>query len=298
MISSERQTMLQCLSDRVDLIKPSVSLLSAAAALLGYCSQARMISAPACAMAAGMFFLSGGAAALNNVQDLRFDSLVERTRRRPLPDGRIRARQALWQAAGMIAAGLAGIFFSSFSLPPLLAGLAALVLYNGIYTPLKKKTHLAMIPGVLCGMLPPLAGWLAAGGGLLSPRIWYIMALLGIWQVPHTWLLLFCGDGCPRPKIPTIRDVVSAAQLKRLIFIWATAFAVLTLYGKMFSMQSVAGLFLPVLVNGLAMPAVFCLMFFEYGGAGKYRCLFHYLTASMAVIIAVPVADAVLRTVP
>jgi heme o synthase len=295
---AERQAVFQRLSDRVHIIKPAVSLLSAAAALMGYCAQAGMISAAGCAMSLSMFFLSGGAAALNNIQDLSLDSRMSRTRARPLPAGRIRVQQVLVQSATMIIAGLAGLAYSAPSILPLLAGLAALVLYNGLYTPLKKKTYLAIIPGVLCGMLPPLAGWLAAGGDPLSLRIWYIMALLGIWQVPHTWLLLFCRDDCLRLNIPTIRDAVSAAHLKSLIFIWAAAFAVLTLYWRMFGMQAESGLFLPVLVNGLAMPAVFALIFVNYGGAGKYRGLFHYLTASMAVIIALPVIDAVLRTIP
>lgn len=286
------------LCDRVQLMKPAVSLLGAGAALLGYCAQARTPGAGACALALSMLFLSGGAAALNNVQDLRLDSRMRRTRARPLPAGRIPASQGLAQSAVMIAAGLAGLAFSGPSPLPLLAGLAALALYNGIYTPLKQKTHLAMVPGVLCGMLPPLIGWLAAGGGLWSPRIWHIMALLGLWQVPHTWLvLLSCREDIPAPGIPTILDVFSAAQVERLMCVWISAFAVLTLLCMhLFSPRPAGGLHLPVLANALAMPALFAVVLYAFRGSGKYRLLFHYLTASMAAIIAAAVIDALLRT--
>jgi heme o synthase len=290
-----RRAMTGRLWDGVQLMKPSVSCLSAAATLLGYIACSRIFSSEACTMALSMFLLSGGASALNNIQDRRFDRLMARTKDRPLPARRVSVHAALLQAAAMIAAGLAGIGLASASKPALLTGLAAFTLYNGVYTPLKKKTHLAVIPGVLCGMLPPLAGWLAAGGGLLSPRIWYVMVLFCIWQVPHTWLvLLSCRQDVPESHMPTILDVFSPVQVERLIFVWTSVFAVLMLYGNFFGLQPAGLLAVPVVANALAMPLLFAFVLFAFQGIRRYSFLFHYLTVSMAGILAAAVIAAVL----
>jgi protoheme IX farnesyltransferase len=111
-----------------------------------------------------------------------------RTRTRPLPAGRLSVRQAL--LASLVCLAGAGALLAATP-----GGLAALALvplsvavYNGLYTPLKKRTSLAMLVGGLAGALPPVLGCVSAGGSPLEPRALLLAALFYAWQVPHFWL--------------------------------------------------------------------------------------------------------------
>ena len=121
----------------------------------------------------GVFFLSGGAAALNQYQERRTDALMPRTKKRPLPSHELRSGAALFTALGMIAEGTALLATFTWWLPALL-GLVNVVLYNFIYTPLKRHSFLAVIPGGLVGAVPPLIGFTAAGGSLLAPQAMFL----------------------------------------------------------------------------------------------------------------------------
>jgi heme o synthase len=173
----------------LDLVKPSLSLSVSASCVFGFVlfDPAPPFWPLACS-AIGVFLLACGAATLNNFQDRRVDARFRRTRKRALPAGDASTALALAQAFLLMAAGLIALWRLSGDLA--LAGAAAAACYNGIYTPLKKKTRLAVFLGTVCGMLPPLMGWMAAGGDPFSPEIGAVMAILGIWQVPHSRLAL------------------------------------------------------------------------------------------------------------
>ncbi|MBM3420758.1 MAG: hypothetical protein FJY11_06455, partial [Bacteroidetes bacterium] len=70
--------------------------------------------------------------------------------------------------------------------------LVNVVLYNLIYTNLKRHTFLAVIPGGFVGAVPPLIGFTAAGGTLLAPQALFLSGFMFMWQLPHFWLLLSC----------------------------------------------------------------------------------------------------------
>jgi protoheme IX farnesyltransferase len=74
------------------------------------------------------------------------------------------------------------------ALPPLL-GASAILWYLAVYTPLKRRTSLALPIGALCGAFPPLLGWCLAGGSPFDFRVMLLCGLLFLWQVPHFWLL-------------------------------------------------------------------------------------------------------------
>lgn len=106
-------------------------------------------------------------------------------------------------------------------LPALVAGLLTFVCYNLLYTPLKRHSHLAVLPGSLSGALPPFVGWLAAGGTLDHPLIWFVGAFLFIWQFPHFWiLLLLLGEEYHRAGLATLASRLSRLQLRRLSRNW------------------------------------------------------------------------------
>jgi protoheme IX farnesyltransferase len=290
-----RAAMLDWLRDRCSLLKLPVSLMSACAAIFGYTVQCQALSVRALMTGVSVFCISGGAAALNNVQDRKIDGLMERTATRPIPGRRIRPREALVLSAVLMTAGGAGLWIFSTSIVSLLAGLSAVVLYNAIYTPLKLKTQYALIPGVICGMLPPLIGWLSAGGDPSSQRIWYIMILFGTWQVPHYWLLLLSRrQDFQRSRIPTILDKLTVTQLKRLVCLWVGAFALLASFMRLFLFMNSTAPALLVLGNAIIMPSIFTYAMRGARGSRNFRHLFHYLNATTLGITGLGIIDSAL----
>jgi protoheme IX farnesyltransferase len=117
----------------------------------------------------------------------------------------------------------------------LITGLATFLWYNLIYTPLKKKTAFAIIPGAVVGALPPLAGWAAAGGDVFDYRIIIIAAYMFVWQIPHFWLLLLLyGEDYKKGGFPVLSRIFSSEQLKRITFTWLLATVLIALLVPMF----------------------------------------------------------------
>jgi protoheme IX farnesyltransferase len=90
-----------------------------------------------------------------------------------------------------------------------------------MYTPLKKKSALAVVPGAILGVIPPAIGWLVAGHTLMELEFIALALYFFIWQVPHFWLLvmLFHGD-YKDGGYPTAMRLFGQASLQRLTFVW------------------------------------------------------------------------------
>lgn len=171
----------------------------------------------------GLFLLASGSAAFNHFQERKFDALMNRTKHRPIPSGIIPARDAFIFASLLSVIGSVIIFFAAGT-AALSLSLLALVWYNIIYTPLKRKSAWAIIPGSLIGAIPPAVGWVAAGGNLFDPVILIIAAFFFIWQIPHFWLLLLIyNDEYDEAGYPTLTKLFSREQLSRLTFLWILA---------------------------------------------------------------------------
>jgi len=214
------------------LCKPGLVLLAAAAAAAGYLLASPRLSAGLVVAATGVLVLAAGAAALNEYQERDLDARMDRTRRRPIPSGRIRPGLALGFSAILLAAGLA-ILSLGGSRPVVLGALAA-AWYNGVYTPLKKTSAMAAVPGALSGALAPAVGWTCAGGRLDDPRIAALGLVLFIWQVPHFWLVVLGRAREFREAgLPNLLDVLSETQARRVVSHWvlATAAASLVIAG-------------------------------------------------------------------
>lgn len=140
------------------------------------------------ALAWGIFLLSASCSVLNQVQERVTDSLMQRTCRRPLACGDLSPRSGMVIGLLFGSGGLA-ILFAATGPGTALLGLGATAWYLLAYTPLKRRSSLAVIAGTPCGALPPLMGWLAAGGNPLDPRPLTLVLLMVLWQVPHYWLL-------------------------------------------------------------------------------------------------------------
>jgi protoheme IX farnesyltransferase len=173
------------LSILFDLTRPWIALFAALSAVTGMILAAGRLSPAMGVLSLGVFFLACGASALNQFQEIDFDRLMARTRARPLPSGRLSPRWGITCSLILILSGLLLLSFASWRAS--LLGAAALVWYNGFYTPLKKKTPFAVIPGALIGAIPPFLGWVVGGGDWRSPRILALAFFFFLWQVPHFW---------------------------------------------------------------------------------------------------------------
>ncbi|MFN3873571.1 MAG: heme o synthase [Ignavibacterium sp.] len=178
----------------------------------------------------GVLFLACGSAAFNHYQERFTDALMSRTKNRPLPSGRISPSKVLESSVLLVLAGTVLLFLGG-NLICALFGILNLIWYNGIYTPLKRKSSLAIIPGSLVGAIPPIIGWIAAGGDLLNPQILMIAFFFFIWQIPHFWLLLLVLDeDYKKAGMPTLTSLFSKDQLARVTFIWIMATAISSLF--------------------------------------------------------------------
>ncbi|MDR2549293.1 MAG: UbiA family prenyltransferase [Desulfobulbus sp.] len=212
-------------------LKVARCLPMAATAGFGFIAQRPQLDAALGIVVGGVLFLACGCAGINSVQEARIDRLYRRTWARPLATGQIRPGPALAVSAMLATGGLAVLAGYGWSNGlPLSLGLAALILYNGLYTPLKQVTVFALIPGGVAGSLPPLIGWTAAGGGLAEPRIWLLFSLFFLWQIPHFCLILLChADDYRAVERPSLIRLFPAPRLRRIALVWIAALAVTAL---------------------------------------------------------------------
>lgn len=166
---------------------------------------------------AGILLMSMAASVLNQIQEKDTDSLMERTRRRPLPSGRISIAEAFVSFFLLIVAGAVLIYHGGDNIS-LLVSFVTVFWYNFVYTPLKRMTAFAVVPGALTGAFPPLIGWVAAGGLVHDREIIIIMLLFFFGQMPHFWLLLLkYGDDYVRAGLPSLTTNLPEKRIKMLI---------------------------------------------------------------------------------
>jgi protoheme IX farnesyltransferase len=173
-------------ADFVALAKPRMVLMIVITTLVGFylgsgggADYGRLL-----ATLLGTALAAGGTLALNQFIEREADARMERTRLRPLPDGRLTPVEGL--AFGAVIAS-AGLLLLALAVSPLSGLVAAVVVstYLFLYTPLKRRTPLCSVVGAVPGALPPVIGWTAARGDL-TLGAWLLFAILFLWQIPHS----------------------------------------------------------------------------------------------------------------
>lgn len=206
-----------------ELGKVRISLPISISALTGFALQTGQIGSDALILMIGVFLMSCSSGVINHLQEYKTDALMPRTKNRPIPSGKISTNGALIVAIGYFVSG--GIVLLA-AFPPLVffTSVLTLISYNGIYTPLKKVTAFAVVPGSLVGALPPYIGWFAGGGELMNLQIFWVGLFFFIGQIPHFWLLLLMfGKEYELAGFPSLHKVFSDNQIKRLSFTWILA---------------------------------------------------------------------------
>jgi protoheme IX farnesyltransferase len=176
----------QVACDLIALTKPRVLLMVLATTLVGYLVA---LSGPAdyfrvAHLLIGTLLAAGGTLALNQYVERDVDARMERTKRRPVPDGRLQPAEALLFASAVMSLGVAYLAIG-VGVAAAAVTLTTAILYIGVYTPLKQRTASCMLLGAVPGALPPVTGWVAARGDL-SLGAGVLFAILFLWQLPHT----------------------------------------------------------------------------------------------------------------
>jgi protoheme IX farnesyltransferase len=207
------------LSVIADLVKYKLSLAVTLSAMTGYFISGMAVTISFILLLIGIFLLSSGAAALNQFTEKISDANMERTMNRPIPGERISAGSALNISVFLLVAGSA--FLLNAGITPFLLGLLAVLLYNLVYTGLKKVTLLSVIPGALVGAIPPLIGFTAAGGILPQHEIILFSIFMFLWQLPHFWLILIrFGKEYRKAGFKTFSEGFTGKRIRGLVFIW------------------------------------------------------------------------------
>lgn len=131
----------------------------------------------------GVYVSTSGALALNQFIERGADSLMNRTRTRPLPSGRLQPTRALFFGGALLLAGLGHLWYWTGIVPAGIT-LVSAVLYNGVYTPLKRINSVATLVGAIPGALPALIGW-SAFDGTIDIRGLTLFGILFFWQLVH-----------------------------------------------------------------------------------------------------------------
>ena len=221
---------LQVVRDYVSLLKLRIVALLDATAL------AVMIPAahghprlPAVmAVLVGGTLAAGGAHAVNCWFDRDIDAEMSRTRKRPLPAGRIPPANALALGIGLNVAAFAVLWEWANLLAALLA-LAGALIYVFVYTIwLKRSTPHNIVIGGAAGAMPPLVGWAAATGGLDATALAFF-AVVFFWTPPHFWALAqVIKSDYARAHIPMLPVVAGEQSAKRQSVGYAVATAVVS----------------------------------------------------------------------
>ncbi len=213
----------------VQLVKPAVTRMVMVTMLCGALAAPVAIHWVQLLVALfGTALVVGSANALNMYLERDLDGLMERTRNRPLPAGRMAPDVALAFGVALGAVGLPILFFAVSPLVALLNALA-LGVYVLVYTPLKRVTPWALHAGAIPGALPPLIGWVTVTGHV-SVAALVPFAILFVWQLPHFLAIaLFRRSEYARAGLRVLSVTHGVTRTQRAIVGYAAALVAVTL---------------------------------------------------------------------
>ena len=194
--------------DFLALTKPRLNTLVVFTTGIGYClgSTGSFDLLTLVHTVIGSTLVAGGAAAYNQIAERDIDKIMERTRQRPIPAGRVQPWEAFVMASLVTAFGLVELRVGVNLLSTAVAA-TTLVSYVAIYTPLKRRTAWSTVIGAIPGALPPVIGWAAARGSL-GIEAFVLFSMMFFWQLPHFHALSWMyREDFRRAKLPLMAVV-------------------------------------------------------------------------------------------
>jgi len=138
------------------------------------------------------YLVSASSVINNQILEKKFDKLMDRTKNRPLPMGKISSKKSILISIIFMLVGLTlmGYFLNIYAA---VISFLSLLLYSFIYTPLKRVGPIAVFVGAIPGALPPLIGWVANTNSISLEAV-IIFSIQFIWQFPHFWAIAWLYD--------------------------------------------------------------------------------------------------------
>ncbi len=279
----------------LELAKVRITFFVAFSTSVGFILAAENFSFEFLYYSFAVFILASGSSALNHYQERRTDALMDRTKNRPLPSGKVSGKEALIFILALF--GL-GFLLLSFNLIAVLLGVLAIIWYNVIYTPLKRKSAVAVVPGAVVGAIPPAIGWVAAGGYLLDPKLLPVAMFFFIWQVPHFWLLqVIYHKDYEKAGFPTLNLILNDIQISRITFIWIVALAVSCFAIPLFGMVENIYVNLMLVAAGIWLVVKTSKIMFKYSDRLIYKFAFKEVNIYVLLIVLILSVNKIIQLV-
>ena len=226
-------------ADLRELIKPRITLLVLVTTAAGFWLGSPLIEPVAFfGTLVGTGLVASGASCLNQVIEYRTDALMERTRMRPVAAGRLNRGAATGIGIALSILGTLSILAAANPLTAIL-GVLTLLLYAGVYTPLKRRTSLCTVIGAIPGAIPPMMGWTAATN-TLSIEAWVLFGILFFWQMPHflaiAWMYRDDYEKGLQPMLP-VHDPNGSATARQML-LYSTGLLPVSLLPAILGMSS------------------------------------------------------------
>ncbi|HEY9690999.1 MAG TPA: heme o synthase [Oculatellaceae cyanobacterium] len=230
-ISRQHQNFLEVIESYYQLTKPRIIplLLITTAAGMWMASDGQVDPVLLLVTLTGGTLAAASAQTLNCIYDRDIDYAMERTRKRPIPSGRVQPRDALLFAIALGSLSFTILTVFANLLSALLA-MSGIVFYMAIYTHLlKRHTTQNIVIGGAAGAIPALVGWAAVRGDL-SWEPWLLFLIVFIWTPPHFWsLALMIRDDYAKVGIPMLPVVEGEVATTKQIWIYTLIMVPLTL---------------------------------------------------------------------
>ena len=202
----------------------------------------------------GGFFLVGASNGFNQIIERERDAIMDRTKNRPLPLGKISPRLAFIVCLVMILLGIVLLYLINFRTA--FFGLISALIYISIYTPLKTKTPLCVFFGAIPGAIPFMLGWVAATNKFgIEPGVLFMIQFF--WQFPHFWSIGWLSDDDYKKAgfkmLPTGKKDKSTAFQIVFYTIWTILVSLIPMsgYSGAFTISYISGLL--IFLSGLFM---------------------------------------------
>lgn len=237
----------------------------------------------------GLYFLSSGSLALNQVQEYEIDRKMPRTAKRPIAAGKISPQQGLAIAVGCLLIGF--VLLSLTSTMAMLVGLASVLFYNLFYTKFwKRKWIFGAIPGAIPGALPVTIGYAANDPNIFNLDSVYLFLVMFFWQMPHFWALAIrYKEDYAKGNIPTLPVSLGTERTLYHVGVYTFAFVITAAAGPLFFHGRWAYMIFVLPLAAKIMQEFF--KYFKSKGEKNWFPFFMWVNIAMLIFIFVPVFD-------